>query len=102
MLIEAVAADSSEALRLAELGLRPGRLIRVVNKAGFGGRLVCCGQQRLSLDREAANALSGSLWQQASQTGLSASAAANRKHPVSTFHAANQSAPETALAGEMR
>ncbi|GIG26841.1 FeoA family protein [Cellulomonas denverensis] len=36
--------------RLAELGLRPGAVLRVTQRAAFGGRVVALGAERFAVD----------------------------------------------------
>lgn len=37
-------------LRVGELGLRPGAVVRVTHRAAFGGRVVAVGAERFALD----------------------------------------------------
>jgi ferrous iron transport protein A len=43
--------------RAAELGLRPGSLVRVTHRAGAGGRVVALGADRVALDARTAAAV---------------------------------------------
>lgn len=46
-----VIAAPSHALRLRELGFRPGASVRITHRAAFGGRVVAIGADRFALDR---------------------------------------------------
>lgn len=48
--IETIAVDSGTRLRLSELGLRPGALVKVTHRAAFGGRVVAVGADRFAVD----------------------------------------------------
>jgi ferrous iron transport protein A len=48
--VRAVRVASDAALRMRELGLRPGGTVRVIQRAAFGGRVVATGAGRLALD----------------------------------------------------
>ena len=49
--------DDKTFFRLCELGLRPGAIVSVTQKGGFGGRVVASGHQRFALDKATARAL---------------------------------------------
>jgi ferrous iron transport protein A len=59
MRLDDAALDGPARLRMREIGLRPGAVVRVVQCAGFGGRVVACGHQRFALDAATAAALRG-------------------------------------------
>lgn len=42
--------DRRHRLRLGELGVRPGSLVRITYRAAFGGRVVSVGADRFALD----------------------------------------------------
>lgn len=44
-------------LRLGEMGLRQGALVRVIQKVGAGGRLLGMGVSRLAIDRATARSV---------------------------------------------
>ncbi|MBD3778560.1 FeoA family protein [Cellulomonas sp. ES6] len=46
----AVDVDATARLRVGELGLRPGAVVRVTHRAAFGGRVVAIGAQRFAVD----------------------------------------------------
>jgi ferrous iron transport protein A len=46
-----------EDLRLKEMGLRPGERIRVIQKAGIGGRVIALGCARIAVDSATARAI---------------------------------------------
>ncbi|MDN4472354.1 FeoA family protein [Demequina zhanjiangensis] len=48
--IRAVSAESDTALRLREMGLRPGTLVSVVGIAAAGARIVAIGAARIAID----------------------------------------------------
>jgi ferrous iron transport protein A len=50
LLIRAVRFEADAALRMREIGLRPGGTVRVIQRAAFGGRLIAAGAGRLALD----------------------------------------------------
>ncbi|SEJ33046.1 FeoA family protein [Demequina mangrovi] len=50
--IRSVSAEASIALRLREMGLRPGTLIRLAGRAASGARVVAVGAARIAVDRE--------------------------------------------------
>ncbi|MDR1188248.1 MAG: ferrous iron transport protein A [Bifidobacteriaceae bacterium] len=52
--IERAALDAKTALRLCEIGLRPGCVVCVMQRTVFGGTVVVCGGHRLALDRATA------------------------------------------------
>lgn len=54
MVVTDIALDDRHAFRLAELGIRPGMTVRVVQRTGFGGRVLACGTARIALDRDTA------------------------------------------------
>ena len=45
------------ALRMREIGLRPGGTVRVTQRAAFGGRVVAIGAARLAVDGETAGCI---------------------------------------------
>ncbi len=49
--------DDGATLRLSELGLRSGTVIRVLQRAGFDGRLIAVGSARLALDGRTAGGI---------------------------------------------
>ena len=49
--VVAVDLDGSTRLRLSELGLRAGAIVRVTHRAAFGGRVVAIGADRFAVDR---------------------------------------------------
>lgn len=53
MRIVGVDAEPGLALRLGELGLRPGAVVRVTHHGGRSGRVVAVGADRLALDLDA-------------------------------------------------
>lgn len=57
--IDCAALGSEAVLRLGELGLRSGTVVSVLQRAGFGGRVVLCGRQRFAIDAATAAALTG-------------------------------------------
>jgi ferrous iron transport protein A len=57
--LDAMCLAAADELRLRELGLREGAVVSVVQRAGFGGRVVACGYQRFALDGVTAAALTG-------------------------------------------
>lgn len=52
-----VTLDARHAFRLAELGIRPGVRVLVMQHGGFGGRVVAVGSERIALDGETAAAV---------------------------------------------
>lgn len=48
--VRAVSAESGEVLRLREMGLRPGALVRMVGRAAGGSRVVTIGAARIAID----------------------------------------------------
>ncbi|NMM32357.1 MAG: ferrous iron transport protein A [Cellulomonas sp.] len=48
--VVAVDLEHSTRLRLSELGLRVGALVRVTHRAAFGGRVVAIGADRFAID----------------------------------------------------
>ena len=48
--VVAVDLDQSHRLRLGELGLRAGAVLRVTHRAAFGGRVVAIGADRFAVD----------------------------------------------------
>lgn len=46
----AVDVGAAARLRVGELGLRPGAVVRVTHRAAFGGRVVAIGAQRFAVD----------------------------------------------------
>lgn len=48
-------------LRLSELGLRPGAVVRVLNRTPGGGRVVGLGAGRVAVDRATAGAVTVSV-----------------------------------------
>jgi ferrous iron transport protein A len=57
--LDDAALDDAARLRMCEIGLRPGAVVRVVQCAAFGGRVIACGHQRFALDAATAAALRG-------------------------------------------
>lgn len=57
--VEIVDVTGSDAVtrRLAELGVRPGRIITVVQRVAGGGRLVGAEESRIALDRSTARGI---------------------------------------------
>lgn len=51
------AVGVGDPLRMRELGLRVGSLLEVVQRAGFGGRVLALGPTRLALDHMSCAAL---------------------------------------------
>ncbi|MDR1393375.1 MAG: ferrous iron transport protein A [Bifidobacteriaceae bacterium] len=52
--VERSSLDKQLALRLCELGLRPGCEVCVMQRTVFGGTVVVCGGHRLALDKATA------------------------------------------------
>ncbi|WNM24574.1 FeoA family protein [Demequina capsici] len=52
--VRAVSAEADAALRLREMGLRPGTLVRVVGIAAAGARVVGIGAARIAVDLQTA------------------------------------------------
>ncbi|MBN2176665.1 MAG: ferrous iron transport protein A [Demequinaceae bacterium] len=48
--VTGVRASGGDSLRLTEIGLRPGEKVRVVQRAGLGGRLIALGCGRIAVD----------------------------------------------------
>ncbi|MDR1442632.1 MAG: ferrous iron transport protein A [Bifidobacteriaceae bacterium] len=59
--IEKAALDGQTALRLCEIGLRPGCVVCVMQRTVFGGTVVMCGGHRLALDKATAASVTTSL-----------------------------------------
>ena len=55
--IRAVSAESDTALRLREMGLRPGTLVSVVGIAAAGARIVAIRAARIAIDASTAAAV---------------------------------------------
>ncbi|PAU69182.1 Ferrous iron transport protein A [Bifidobacterium italicum] len=55
MAITAIDVDERHRFRMLELGLRAGTVIRVVQRANFGGRVVARGTERIALDGRTAS-----------------------------------------------
>jgi Fe2+ transport system protein FeoA len=49
----------ADQFRFAELGMGPGTILRVEQTAGFGARVVRCGDRRFAIDGATARALRG-------------------------------------------
>lgn len=49
--------DRGRILRLRELGIVPGAVVRVTHRAAFGGRVVAVGRSRFAMDARTARAL---------------------------------------------
>ncbi|MFV0634258.1 FeoA family protein [Demequina sp.] len=49
--IQSVSTESALALRLREMGVRPGAAIRVAGKAPAGARVIAIGAARIAMDR---------------------------------------------------
>ncbi len=52
--VVALDAEQSMRLRMSELGLRVGAVVRVTQRAAFGGRVVAIGAQRFAVDGQTA------------------------------------------------
>ncbi|MDN4478951.1 FeoA family protein [Demequina sp. SYSU T00039] len=50
--IRSISADAPVALRLREMGLRPGIRVRVAGRAASGARVVAVGGARIAVDRQ--------------------------------------------------
>ncbi len=50
--VRAVSADSTAVLRLREMGVRPGALLRLTARGASGARIVSIGAARLAIDAE--------------------------------------------------
>lgn len=48
--VRAVSAESSAALRLREMGVRPGALVRLAGRGASGSRILVMGASRLAID----------------------------------------------------
>ena len=48
--VRAVSADSTAVLRLREMGVRPGALVRLTARGASGSRIVTIGAARLAID----------------------------------------------------
>ena len=57
VIVDSVDLDERHRFRLMELGLRTGVTIRVVQRSGFGGRVVARGPERIALDGGTARAI---------------------------------------------
>lgn len=57
VVLEAVAADPEQRRRLAELGLRPGSVVALVQRAAGGACIVGVDGARIALDRRTAHLL---------------------------------------------
>lgn len=55
--VRAVRFEADVALRMREIGLRPGGTVRVTQRAAFGGRVVAIGAARLAVDGETAGCI---------------------------------------------
>ncbi|MDR0365634.1 MAG: ferrous iron transport protein A [Bifidobacteriaceae bacterium] len=53
--VEQAELDAKTALRLSEIGLRPGCVVCVMQRTAFGGTVVACGGHRLALDKRIAS-----------------------------------------------
>ena len=49
--VRSISAETAIALRLREMGLRPGTRFRLVGRAGSGSRVVAIGAARIAVDR---------------------------------------------------
>ncbi len=49
--VRAISAESTVALRLREMGLRPGTRVRLAGRAASGARVVAIGAARIAVDR---------------------------------------------------
>lgn len=58
VIVDGIDLDERHRFRLMELGLRAGVIIRVVQRSGFGGRVVARGPERIALDGGTARAIS--------------------------------------------
>ena len=61
--ISGVDAEKGASFRLTEIGLRAGERIRVIQKAGLGGRLLALGCGRLAIDEGTARCIEVEEWQ---------------------------------------
>ena len=57
VIVDGIDLDERHRFRLMELGLRAGVVIRVVQRSGFGGRVVARGPERIALDGGTARAI---------------------------------------------
>lgn len=57
MQVAAIDLDGRHAFRLAEIGIRTGMRVRVIQKGNFGGRVVAMGSQRIAVDGATARAI---------------------------------------------
>lgn len=55
--VAAIDLDNRHAFRLAEIGIRTGMSVRVIQKGNFGGRVVAMGSQRIAVDGATARAI---------------------------------------------
>lgn len=55
--LRAAAADASALIRLREIGIHPGATGIVVQRTGFGGRVLALGAGRVAVDAETARSL---------------------------------------------
>lgn len=55
--ISAIHLDERHRFRMLELGLRAGTVVRVTQKASFGGRVVARGNERIALDGATARSI---------------------------------------------
>ncbi|WP_062516610.1 FeoA family protein [Demequina gelatinilytica] len=49
--IRAISADAAVALRLREMGLRPGTRVRLAGRGAAGARVIAIGGARIAIDR---------------------------------------------------
>ncbi|KGM12835.1 FeoA family protein [Cellulomonas bogoriensis] len=52
--VRVVRTGEAPALRLEELGVRPGTTVQVVQRTPFGGRVLAVGADRIAVDRATA------------------------------------------------
>ncbi|NEG69337.1 FeoA family protein [Bifidobacterium choloepi] len=57
VVIESIGLDERHRFRMLELGLRSGTVVRVIQKANFGGRVVAKGYERIAIDGKTAAAI---------------------------------------------
>ncbi len=50
--VRSISAEAAVALRLREMGLRPGTRVRLAGRAASGARIVAVGGARIAVDRQ--------------------------------------------------
>lgn len=50
--VRSISAEAPVALRLREMGLRPGTRVRIAGRAASGARIVAVGGARIAVDRQ--------------------------------------------------